>query len=128
MAETAATAERIRDEREWCGFTRAQVAKKLNLPEATIEAFEAGTQEPTAEQVAALAALFGTTPDRLRGEPLAEEPTMAILCGSKDITAEDRYQVMRFAEFLRHAGPAPSPVSAATGETAGLSTTTEETR
>jgi transcriptional regulator with XRE-family HTH domain len=117
MTEIATTAERIRDEREWIGYTRAQVAKKLRLPEATIEAFEAGTQEPTEEELANVAVLFALTPDRLRGEPLAEDPTMAALCDQKDVTSEDRYQVMRFAEFLRHAGPAPSPVSAAMGET-----------
>lgn len=112
MSEKTAVAERIRDEREWTGFSRAQVATDLGVHADTIEAFEAGTQEPTGEQLAALAALFGLTPGRLRGEPLAEDTSMAILCGSKNITSEDRYQVMRFAEYLRHAGPAPSPVPA----------------
>jgi transcriptional regulator with XRE-family HTH domain len=110
MAETTTIAERIRDEREWLGFTRAQVAEKLHRTEATIDAFEEGAMEPTDEELAALADLFGLAPERLRGEPLAEDASMAILCGSKSVTAEDRYQVMRFAEYLRHAGPAPTIV------------------
>lgn len=107
MSETTTVGERIRDEREWCGFTRAQVATKLGLPEATVDALETGAQEPMGEQLAALAALFGLAPERLRGEPLAEDTSMAILCGSRNVSAEDRYQVMRFAEYLRHAGKAP---------------------
>ena len=105
MAETVAG--RVRDEREWCGFTRAQVAKKLHLPETTIEAFEEGAMEPADEELAALAELFGLAPERLRGEPLTEDTSMTILCG-KNISVEDRYQVMRFAEYLRHAGQPPT--------------------
>lgn len=101
-------AERIRDEREWTGYSRAQVATRLRLPEATIEAFETGAQEPTNEQLAELAALFGLAAGRLRGEPLAEDPGMAILCGGTELTSEDRYHVMRFAEYLRHAGRPPA--------------------
>jgi ribosome-binding protein aMBF1 (putative translation factor) len=105
MAETTTVAERIRDEREWCGFTRAQVAEKIHRTEATIEAFEEGAMEPADEELAALAELFGLAPERLRGEPLGEDTSMAILCGSKNVTAEDRYQVMRFAEYLRRTRP-----------------------
>jgi ribosome-binding protein aMBF1 (putative translation factor) len=112
MRETSTVAERIRDEREWCGFSRAQVARKLHRAETLIEAFEAGAMQPADEELVALAELFGLAPERLRGEPLAEDSRMAILCGSKDITAEDRYQVMRFAEYLRHAGPPPRRVDA----------------
>jgi transcriptional regulator with XRE-family HTH domain len=108
MSEPTAANERIQDEREWLGFSRAQVAAKLGLSEATIEAFEDGAQAPSDDELAKLARLFRLAPERLRGEPLAEDPVMAIACGKRDITAEDRYQVMRFAEFLRHAGPVPA--------------------
>ena len=106
--ERIVIAERIRDEREWTGFTRAQVAQKLAVPEAVIEAFETGARQPSDSELAGLAQLFGLAPDRLCGEPLAEEPLMAIMCGHGDLTAEDRYQVMRFAEYLRHAGRPPA--------------------
>lgn len=108
MSETTSVAERIRDEREWLGFSRAQVAQKLGLPESAVEAFETGAAIPSEEELAKLARLFGLAPERLQGEPLAEDPVMAIACGSKNLTSEDRYTVMRFAEFLRHAGPAPA--------------------
>ncbi|MGH3381873.1 MAG: helix-turn-helix domain-containing protein [Actinoallomurus sp.] len=112
MAETSSVAERIRDEREWLGFTRAQVAQKLAMPESMIEAYETGAQVPSHDDLAALTLLFGLAPGRLLGEPLTEDPGMAILCGSKDLTSEDRYTVMRFVEYLHHAGPAPNVADA----------------
>lgn len=101
--------EAIRDEREWCGFTRAQVATALDVPEATIAAYEDGTQTPGSPQLDRLARLFGTTPARLLGEPLAVQPGPVCLLTAPgaEPTAEDRYHVARFAEFLQQAGPAP---------------------
>ena len=127
--EMSSIAERIRDEREWLGFTQEGLAFGLNLPLDVIVAFESGAKVPDDITLGKLARFFGLTPERLRGEPLTEDLGMAILCGRRDLTSEDRYQVMRFAEYLRHAGPAPaapespapvpSPVSAATEATGG---------
>jgi hypothetical protein len=56
-----------------------------------------------------LAALFGTSGDRLLGHEVDDDPTaVALFRTAKALTDDDRLQVLRFAEFLRGAGPAPA--------------------
>lgn len=96
--------EHVRDEREWLGATHVQLAQAVGLAEADIAAFEDGTREPTDDQCVRLAkALRLDSPERLRGQPLAALDGPVILCGGEP-TAEDRYHVQRFAEFLRNSG------------------------
>lgn len=102
MSDGTSLAERIREEREWLGFSCEQAAEKLGVELADVEAWESGGLVPTAEQVQRMAALFGLSVERLYGAPLVEDLGGVLLCGGKDLTHEDRYQVARFAEFLRH--------------------------
>lgn len=104
---SAALGERLRDECEWVGFSPDLVANALCLATPDILAFEAGDREPTSDQLARLAELYGLSVERLRGEPLAEEPGGLQALAGRNVSSEDRYQVMRFAEYLRHAGQAP---------------------
>lgn len=107
MSEATTVAERIREEREWLRYTRAQAAQAINVPEAVIEDFETGARTPSDSDLDRLSRLFGLAPGRLLGEPLAEDPRAAILCG-RNPTDADRHQVHRFAEFLKYAGAAPT--------------------
>lgn len=104
-------ARRIRDEREWCGYSREQVAQVVHVPEHVIEAFEDGRQAPTAQELERLARLFGLSPARLLGEPLTE-PAPKTVCQlrSGELTHADQYTLRRFAEYLRHSGRAPRPL------------------
>lgn len=109
MAKTVSIGERIRDEREWLGFTQAQLAEAMKLSAADIVEFEQDTRVPEGDELARLVSVFGLSgPDRLRGEPLAEDAEMAVSLGGKHLDHEDRYQVYRFAEFLRHSGQPPT--------------------
>jgi hypothetical protein len=56
-----------------------------------------------------LAEVFGTSVDRLLGRDLDDDPTaVALFRAAKSLTNDDRLQVLRFAEFLKEAGPAPT--------------------
>lgn len=99
-------AERIGEEREWLGLPLEMVAEKAGVEVATVQAWESGESAPTGDQVAVLAALFGLSIERLHGAPLVEDIGHVLLCGSKDPTHEDRYEVARFVEYLRHVAPA----------------------
>ena len=99
--------ERIQEERNWVGYPPGVAAKKLGLTREEYAAFETGDVEPTDNQLTNIARLFGTTPDRLRGEDLRADPRIEQLLASKRVTAEDAYEVHRFAEFLKYA-PHPS--------------------
>ena len=104
MAESR-LAERIREEREWLGTTREKVAEMLGVELAAVTAWESGEAEPTGDQVEQLARLFHLPVERLHGAPLVVDPKLSYVCGGKDLTHEDLYEVARFAEYLRHSGP-----------------------
>jgi transcriptional regulator with XRE-family HTH domain len=95
--------QRLRNAREYLGFSQELVAERLGVPRASISAIETGK----------LASLYKTSTALLLGEELAQaEPSddeglMALFRTTKDLDTKDREQVLRFAEFLRNAGRAP---------------------
>lgn len=105
--------DRIRQERQYVGYTPAEMAAKLGIPEGEYAAFEADEAEPSDSVLSTIARLCGTTPDRLRGEDLQADPRVERLLRAKRLTHEDVYEVHRFAEYLRCAprGDRPGEVS-----------------
>lgn len=120
VSEQPTVGERIRDEREWLGFTRRELAMALKLAEADVEEFEEDSRVPTADKLTRLAKFFRLdSVERLRGEPLAAAEGMAAAMDAGGYSADDRYEVQRFAEFLRNAGPPPNIDREATTKTRG---------
>lgn len=106
MTEPTSIGSRIREEREWCGFTRAYVAQALGVTDDIVAALEDDRTSPTAEQVEKLNLLLGLAPGRLQGEPLRENlPVAPIACGPGPITQKDLAQMARFAEYLKYGAP-----------------------
>lgn len=104
-----ALAERLRSEREYLGLSQDQVAKALELPRAAVSAFETGRRKVSSVELARLAKLYGTTPDRLLGsEAPADERTTRLFRATKKLSDHDKDQVLRFVEFLSNAGSGPS--------------------
>jgi transcriptional regulator with XRE-family HTH domain len=90
-------------------LSQAQVAEVLGIPRAAVSAIESGRRRVSSLELKKLGELFGASVDRLLGNDVKEDPTAAALFRTaKVLTPEDRQQVLRFAEFLRGAGPAPS--------------------
>lgn len=105
-------ARNIRAEREYLGLSQEDVAAVLGVPRPAISSIENGRRKVSSAELAKLAALFGTSSDRLMGAVRDEEPSVAALFRTaKALTEHDRAQVLRFAEFLREAG-SPPPISA----------------
>lgn len=101
-----ALAERLRSEREYLGLSQDQVAKALDLPRAAVSAFETGRRKVSSVELARLAKLYGTTPDRLLGsEAPVDERTTRLFRATKKLSDHDKDQVLRFVEFLSNAGP-----------------------
>jgi transcriptional regulator with XRE-family HTH domain len=108
-AESLELARRIRAEREYLKLNQAQVAEVLGIPRAGVSALETGRRRVSGLELKKLATLFGTSGDRLLGRDVDDDPTaVALFRTAKALTDEDRLQVLRFAEFLRGAGPAPA--------------------
>ncbi|MQY27237.1 helix-turn-helix domain-containing protein [Nocardia aurantia] len=107
-AEGLRVAERIRTEREYLNLTQEQVAEVLKISRAAVSAIETGRRKVHAPELKRLARLFGTSVDRLLGaDPDEDETTTALFRTARTLSERDRMQVLRFAEFLRNAGPAP---------------------
>ena len=101
-------AERLKEERDYLGLSQEQVANALNIPRAAISAIETGRRKVSGLELARLAALFGTTPDRLLGAEAEHDPTdVQLFRATKALSDHDKEQVLRFAEFLRTAGAPP---------------------
>lgn len=107
--DSVALAQNIKLEREHLKLSQAQVAEVLGIPRAAVSALETGRRRVSSLELKKLGELFGASVDRLLGSEVQEDPTAAALFRTtKVLTAEDRQQVLRFAEFLRGAGPAPT--------------------
>lgn len=100
----AALAERLRSEREYLGLSQDQVARVLDLPRAAVSAFETGRRKVSSVELARLAKLYGTTPDRLLGSDApVDERTTRLFRATKRLSDHDKDQVLRFVEFLSNA-------------------------
>jgi transcriptional regulator with XRE-family HTH domain len=102
---------RLRAAREYIGYSQAEAARVLNLTRPAVTNMEQGRRKVSGLELAALARLYrrpyeyflGTTDE-------AEDPTIeALFRAAKDLSDQDRQQVVQFAEFLRSAGRAPEP-------------------
>lgn len=101
-------AARIQKEREYVNLSQEQVAAVLGIPRAAVSGIENGRRKVSSQELRRLASLFGTSVDRLLGAEIEEDPTsLALFRATKTLSENERIQVLRFAEFLRNAGPAP---------------------
>lgn len=101
-------AARIQKEREYVNLSQEQVAAVLGIPRAAVSAIENGRRKVSSQELKRLASLYGTSVDRLLGAEIEEDPTsLALFRTAKILSENERRQVLRFAEFLRNAGPAP---------------------
>jgi transcriptional regulator with XRE-family HTH domain len=103
---------RLRDAREYLGLSQEFVAEHLGVPRASVSALEAGKRKVSSLELQALARLYKRPleyflpTDYASADETADESIQALFRATKDLTEEDRQQVLRFAEFLRSAGRA----------------------
>lgn len=111
--------ELLREAREYLGLSQEMVADKLGLPRPSISAMEVGKRKVSSLELKQLARLYKRPLTYFLGEE-AEEPkiddtTKALYRAARSLSDRDRQQVLRFAEFLRAAGPAPATTREPTG-------------
>lgn len=108
--EAAALGRRLRDAREYLGFTQQQVADAVQVHRNTIVNIEAGNHDVSAETFQALAKLYGYPTSYFldNGEPMDLPRNI----DTTKLPLEDVDELKKFAEFLRYrkqrgaAGPA----------------------
>jgi len=101
---------RLKEAREFVGLLQEDVASALGIPRASVSALESGKRRVTGLEVRRLARIYRKPVGWLLGEEDIEltdaEP---LFRAAESLSARDRDQVLRFAEFLAAAGkPAAS--------------------
>jgi transcriptional regulator with XRE-family HTH domain len=104
-SEQAEVGQRLRMARETLGLTQEDVASVLGIPRTSVISLEAGKRNVTALELRRLARLYrrhvawilGEEPEDA-GQASAEE--QALYRAASELSAEDKEQVLRFAQFL----------------------------
>jgi len=105
--------DRIRQAREYLGFSQSDVAEALGVSRPTVSALESGKRKVSSLELKRLAQLLRRPVEYFLGGSMGEanDTIGAIFRAARDLSEQDREQVRRFAEFLRTAGSAPEPIN-----------------
>src|SRR5258707_13290553 len=101
---------RLRESREYLGLSQEFVAEHLGIPRASISAMENGKRKVSSLELKQLARLYKQPLSYfLGGDEFPSDATFrALYRTAKDLSDQDRRQVLRFAQFLRQAGGPPT--------------------
>src|SRR5216683_5950514 len=97
---------RLRQARDFLGFSQESVAEALGVPRASISAMESGRRKVSSLELRDLAHLYRRPLEWFyaNAETVPEDETVtALFRATKDLTPGDKEQLLRFAEFLRGA-------------------------
>jgi transcriptional regulator with XRE-family HTH domain len=98
--------ERLREAREYLGFSQEEVANFLGIARSAMSNIEAGQRKVDALELKKLAGLYKRPPDHFTGdEPVGEPPlpedVAHLARKAAELSAGDRAELARFADFLR---------------------------
>lgn len=94
-------AKRLREAREVSGLTQSDVAGVLGIPRTSVIAFEAGRRAVSAVEIKSLSRLYDRSVAWLLGEEESPDLTgQALYRATERLSASDRDQVLKFAQFL----------------------------
>ena len=96
---------RLREAREFVGLLQDEAASALGIPRTSLSALEAGKRKVSGVELRRLSRLYRRPVDWLLGEddmPVAD--TDPLFRATAQLSAQDKEQVLRFAEFLAAAG------------------------
>lgn len=99
---------RVRIARETLGLTQEEAAAALGVKRTTVTQMELGNRNITATELVQMAKLFRRSVEWLVGqEEEAQVAASALFRATRSLSDHDKDQVLRFAQFLASAGPAP---------------------
>lgn len=103
--EVRALGARIREEREYRGFSQEEVADHLGIARSAISLIETGSRGVEALELKKLAQLFECTVGYLLADDnemdVKDETVTAVARAAKELSKQDREEIMRFAQFLQ---------------------------
>lgn len=96
---------KLKEIREYLGYSQDEVAKHLNLPRPAISLIESGKRKLESIELSKLSKLFNTPIDVLTGKEKAKSnspPQVGILQRAvSELGKEDLDEVLKFAEYLK---------------------------
>jgi transcriptional regulator with XRE-family HTH domain len=95
---------RLRETREYCGFSQDDVARALRVSRSAISLMESGERGVDALELSKLADLFQCGVDELVGNKKRDDDPAALKMvarATKELSKEDLNEVIRFAQFLK---------------------------
>lgn len=103
--EQARIGARLKEAREYVGLLQEEVAAALGIPRASVSALESGKRRVTGLEARRLARIYRKPVGWLLGEEDIElSDAEPLFRATASLSARDRDQVLRFAEFLAAAG------------------------
>jgi transcriptional regulator with XRE-family HTH domain len=96
---------RLREAREYLGFSQEEVANYLGVPRTALTSIEAGTRKVDALELKKLSSLFKRPVAHFTGEEVGDdfgdEEVAHLARKARELPPEDRAELGRFADFLR---------------------------
>jgi transcriptional regulator with XRE-family HTH domain len=97
--------DRLREAREYLGFSQEEVANYLGVSRSALSNIESGSRKVEALELKKLASLYKRPATHFTGEN-AEEPSFGddvahLARKASELSEEDRAELGRFADFLR---------------------------
>src|SRR6266567_5473877 len=115
---------RLREAREYLGLSQEFVAEQLGIPRASLSAIETGKRKVSGVELKQLARLYRRSvaslleEDEFAQEELLEDATVrALFRTARQLSEQDRQQLLRFAQFLRHQDRTPKSSEDTTDQT-----------
>lgn len=100
-----AMGERLREAREYLGFSQEEVAKFLNISRSALSLIESGQRKVDALELKKLASLYKRPVTHFTGENPEDqavgEDVAHLARKASELSSEDRAALGRFADFLR---------------------------
>lgn len=104
--ESQQLAKRLREVREYLNLSQQFVADKTGIPRSAVSDIERGARKVDSLELRKLARLYMYPVGFFLGDEEAGDDVRALARAVTDLTAGDRAEVVRFAQFLRYSADA----------------------
>lgn len=104
--------DRLRKAREFLELTQEEAATAVGVSRSALSLIEHGRRKVDSEELARFAKVYGQSVDALAGTsplPPLPESVKALARAATELSASDRDELLRFAEFLQARSPKARP-------------------